>query len=57
MQHIKLKKKKHLVIFQLNKELPLELIENITQKLSDELDPEFKIMLSQTEATILTLDD
>ncbi|WAX21686.1 hypothetical protein [Stenotrophomonas phage RAS14] len=56
MNHVKLKRNKHLLIFQLNSDVPVEKAEEIAFRIRKEL-PEFKAIVNQSELTILTLED
>lgn len=56
MKHIKLKKDKHLLIFELNSAIPTQKAEEIATRLRDEI-PEFKSLITQSEITVLSLED
>lgn len=56
MKHIQLKKNKHLIIFEVNSAIPAQHAEDLATRLRNEI-PEFKTMLTQSEITVLTLED
>lgn len=56
MKQIKVKTNKHLIVFEINSEIPLKLAEKLSERLQNEI-PEFKTLLTQTELTVITLDD
>lgn len=56
MKHIKVKKNKHLIIFEVNAEIPHQMANDLATRLQQEI-PEFKTMITQSDLTILTLED
>lgn len=56
MEHIKLKRNKHLVILSVNKELPEDLLQKATQAIA-EAAPDIKVIMLQADATVLTIED
>ncbi len=57
MKHIPLKKNKHLILFEVNADLPTDFLEQLNATMKDEFPKEFKFIISQSEATVLTIED
>lgn len=57
MKHIPLKKNKHLILFEVNADLPTAFLEQLNATMKEEFPKEFKFIISQSEATVLTIED
>lgn len=57
MKHIPLKKNKHLILFEVNADLPTDFLEQLNATMKEEFPKEFKFIISQSEATVLTIED
>jgi hypothetical protein len=56
MEHIKLKKGAHLIVFSAGKAVPVEILEKVASDLQT-LAPELATMVTQSDITVLTMED
>jgi hypothetical protein len=57
MNHVKIKKDKHLLVFSIANGLGVNQLEQLSLRLKEALGDEFKFVLSQADLTVITVED
>lgn len=57
MNHVKVQKDKHLLVFTLANGIGVNQLEALSQRLNETLGDEFKFILSQADLTVITVED
>jgi len=57
MNHVKVKKGKHLLVFAVNNGIGVNELEALAVRLEETLGDEFNFLLSQADLTVITVED